>query len=72
MHFTAEKLHKTIFEKVKNSSRITIVNRHVKDPEQIDSDFVMVCTGSPSSIDSNDYATLNHIPVNSVYVVQCE
>lgn len=71
MHFTAKELHNLIYEKVKNNQRLSIVNKNIDDPEKLDSDYVLVCSGSPKDIDKNEYNILQEVPVNSVYVVQC-
>jgi hypothetical protein len=72
MHFSAEELHKGLLERIKNNSRVKIMNKNIEDPEKVDSDFVLVCSGSPKKLKENEYIVLKEIPVNSVYVVQCD
>lgn len=72
MHFSAKDLQDEIYNKVKDNSRLTISNQHVDNPEDLDSDFVMMCVGSPKETNKNDFVTLTNIPVNSAYVTQCE
>ena len=71
MHFNSNNLHEKIFEKVNKNQKLKIINKHVEDPEKLDSDFVMVCSGTPTKM-NDDFVVLNKIPVNSVYVTQCE
>lgn len=72
IHFEAKKLQDSIYDKVKNNSRLTIKNDHVNNPEDLDSDFVMMCVGSPKKANKDEFVVLSSIPVNSAYVTQCE
>jgi hypothetical protein len=72
MHFTANELHNLIFEKIKDNKRINIIQKNVEDPEKLDSDFVIVCSGTPEDLNNGEYIIHESIPVNSAYVVQCE
>ena len=65
-HFNAVKLQKYLLEKIRH--KIRIVEGNVI-PDQIDSDFIMDCSGTPKNFD--DFYISEHIPVNSVYVTQC-
>lgn len=71
IHFNAKELHEKIFEKIKDNPRITIQNFHVDNPEELNSDYVIVCTGHPKQIDNEDFIKIKGIPVTSVYVTQC-
>lgn len=72
LHFNAVELQDYIFEKVRSNSRIKIIEDHVVDYENLDSDFVLVCTGSPSADQLNtDFNVHKNIPVNSCVVFQC-
>jgi hypothetical protein len=71
IHFEAHKLQESIYNKVKNHSRLTIKTGYVDNPEELDSDFVMMCVGSPHDTNKHDFQILKNIPVNSVYVTQC-
>lgn len=70
IHFNAKELHEKIFEKINGHPRVNIKNEHVKDPESLDSDYVIVCTGNPKKI-TDEFVKIKDIPVNSVYVTQC-
>lgn len=72
MHFEAKDLQDAIYNKVKNNSKLTIVNKFVDNPENLDSDFVMMCVGSPNEITKENFITLTNIPVNAAYVTQCK
>jgi len=72
MHFTAKELQDFIFNKVKNNSRLNITKGHVDNPETLDSDFVMMCVGSPKETNKKDFEILKNIPVNAAYVTQCD
>jgi len=71
MHFTAKELQDSIFNKVKNNSRLVIKKGHVENPETLDSDFVLMCVGSPKETNKQEFEILKNIPVNSAYVTQC-
>jgi hypothetical protein len=67
-HFNALGLQKYILDRLSSEPRIKIVEKNVT-ADQVDSDFVMDCSGRPS--DYTEYNLLDSIPVNSVYVNQC-
>ena len=68
LHFNAVNLQNYIFEKLKNHPRITLLEKSVR-PDEVDSDYVMMCTGTPTEF--TDYDTIKHIPINACYVSQC-
>ena len=49
--------------------RVTIKNIHVNNHGELDTDFVIDCSGRPS--DLSGYNVRNEIPVNAVSVTQC-
>ena len=70
MHFNAVEFQRFMFEKFRYNKRITINESNVSNYDTLDSDFVMVCAGSPVNINEN-YNIRNSIPVNSCLVFQC-
>lgn len=72
MHFAAKDLQDSIYDKVKNNPRLTIINKYVDNPENLDSDFVMMCVGLPKETNKNEFEILTNIPVNAAYVTQCK
>ena len=65
MHFSASDFQNFILEKVKAETDITVKEQKV-NIEDIDSDFIMSCTGTP---DINDeFLVAKYIPVNSCIV----
>jgi hypothetical protein len=66
VHFNAVALQNYIFEKVKD--KVTVKEHNIKATD-IDADFVMDCSGKPSSYEEFDIPS--YIPVNSVHVTQC-
>jgi NAD-dependent SIR2 family protein deacetylase len=64
MHFTAKDLHNIIYEKVKKNKRLTIVHKNIDNPEKLDSDYVLVCSGSPKEIHNNEYSILEELVVS--------
>jgi tryptophan halogenase len=68
-HFNATKLQEYIFDYVKNNTRVNIKNLNVSSHDQIDSDFILDCSGKPSNYD--DFQISQYIPVNAAYVTQC-
>lgn len=65
-HFNAVKLQDYIFSKLKD--KVKIVEHNITS-DQIDADFVMDCSGKPSSLEAFDIP--KYIPVNAVHVTQC-
>jgi hypothetical protein len=72
IHFTAKELQDSIYNKVKNNPRLTIKSGHVDNPEELDSNYVMMCVGSPKETNKDEFEILKNIPVNSAYVTQCD
>ena len=70
IHFNAVEFQKYIFDKVKDDKRITLVEENVTDYENIDADYVMVCTGSPKGM-TEKFNIRDKIPVNTATVFQC-
>lgn len=65
-HFNAAALQEYIINKLKD--RIKIYDKNVS-PDDIDSDYVMDCSGTPKNLD--EFIIPEFITVNSVYVTQC-
>jgi tryptophan halogenase len=65
-HFNAVKLQEYIISKIRIDPRVKIIEENAVD---VDADFVMDCSGKPSSYENfnNDVS----IPVNAVHVTQC-
>jgi tryptophan halogenase len=70
LHFNAVQLQDYIFEKIKNDPRINLIESNIPTPDSVDSDYVMMCTGSPKDL-TEDYTVHDHIPVNAAIVFQC-
>jgi len=68
-HFSAAKLQTYIKDYVKNNKRINQVESHVKNPSDLDADYVLNCSGA--NVDNNFFVTDTAIPVNAVLVKQC-
>lgn len=68
-HFNAVKLQNYIRERVSSNPRVRHVDGHLSTYDQIDSNYIMDCSGKPSNYD--DFEMSDFIPVNSVYVTQC-
>lgn len=71
MHFNAVALQDYIFNKVSKNRRIRIVESNETNYAEMDSDFVMVCTGTPKVINEEIFKIHKNIPVNSCVVMQC-
>ena len=69
MHMCATDLQKKIFEQLAGNKRLTIRDEYVSDPHDVDSDGVLVCSGSPENM--KDFDTLESVAVNACYVTQC-
>lgn len=71
IHFNAVQFQEYIFNKLSHNRRIEFIEDNVTNYEELDSDYVMVCTGSPRMIGESEYQNREHIPVNSCVVFQC-
>jgi len=70
IHFSAVYFQDYVFNKLSKNRRIKTIETNVEKYDAIDSDFIMVCTGTPKTFDNNFYIHKN-IPVNSAIVFQC-
>jgi hypothetical protein len=68
-HFNAVLLQDYIIEQLKNSGRVNLRNFHVDDINNLDSDYIVDCSGKPK--DYTGYDIRDEIPVNAVSVTQC-
>lgn len=68
-HFNATKLQEFVLQWAKNYSRVRIIDENISNLENLDSDYVMNCSGKPTNYD--DYNISEYIPVNAVHVTQC-
>lgn len=68
IHFNAITLQNYILNYFKDNPRIKLIEEN-KTHDDIDSDFIMDCSGKPNSYE--DFYELNSIPVNAVHVTQC-
>ena len=70
IHLSALDFQNEVYTTLKNHPRVNVIETHVIDPSNLDSDFVMMCTGGQENIDDN-FISRKNIPVNSAYVTQC-
>ena len=68
-HFNAVMLQDFIIEKLKSNKRINFKFEHVSNHNDLDSDFILDCSGRPT--DYSDFILRDQIPVNAVSVKQC-
>lgn len=71
IHFNAVIFQNYIFDKISKNRRVKIIESNEENYEQLDSDYVMVCTGTPKTFDEEKFRIHNNIPVNSCLVMQC-
>lgn len=69
IHFNAVEFQKWMFERFSANRRITTIERTVDYSGDIDSDYVMYCTGSPKL--GTEHEIITSIPVNACVVNQC-
>lgn len=69
IHFNATKFQEKAFNQLKTSNRVNLIECNIKDYENLDSDYVLVCAGSPKN--TKEFITHDEIPVNSAYITQC-
>ena len=70
LHFNAVQFQDYIFNIYSKNSRVRCIESNAVDYENLDSDYVMVCTGAPRDL-TDDYDIRKHIPVNAAIVRQC-
>ena len=70
-HFNAVKLQEWIINYAGSQSRVKIINNNIKAYNDIDSDFVLDCSGRPSENELQHFHLPQTIPVNAVHVTQC-
>lgn len=68
-HFNAVMLQDYIIERLKDNKRVNMVYKHVNNHNELDTDFVLDCSGKPT--DFTEYDMRTEIPVNAVSVKQC-
>jgi tryptophan halogenase len=68
-HFTATKLQEWVINYATSIKKINIVHKNITDYADLDSSYVMDCSGKPKNFDSFNLS--EYIPVNAVHVVQC-
>ena len=67
LHFNANIFQETI--KTQLSQEIPIIEKHINNPTEIDSDYIIDCSGTPKNF--NEYYQSPYIPVNNAYITQC-
>ena len=70
IHMDAGALQDYIIQKISSNPRMNIIEGYVNDPESLDSDYVMMATGTPKTFGDN-FIMADSIPVNAAYVTQC-
>lgn len=68
IHIDCLKFQDYILGYVKNNPRVKVIPEN-KENENIDSDFILDCSGRPK--DYTNFHMSEYIPVNSTYVIQC-
>lgn len=69
VHFSGVTFQDVAFNRLVMSDRVTVHERNVT-ADDIDNDYVLVCTGSPREI-TNEFVDANGICVNAALVSQC-
>jgi hypothetical protein len=70
MHFSAVEFQHYMFDILTKDRRVRTLETHYENYNDIDSDFIMVCTGSPQQL-TDDFFIREVIPVNTATVFQC-
>ena len=70
LHFSGVTFQDVMFERLKQNPRVNLFEQNI-EPEQIDSDYVICCTGTPKELDDR-FTISDCIPVNACLVSQCE
>lgn len=67
LHFNAVKLQDYTFNYLK--TQIPIIPQNITNPSEIDADYIIDCSGKPSTYE--DFYEAEYIPLNACHVVQC-
>lgn len=70
IHFSGVTFQDHVFAKLASNKRVSTFEGNCT-PEEIDSDYVIVCSGTPKDIDDK-FIVSESIPVNACLVSQCE
>tara|TARA_R100000951_G_scaffold24316_1_gene20523 strand:- start:5537 stop:6781 length:1245 start_codon:yes stop_codon:yes gene_type:complete len=70
LHFNAKKLQSYVFERFQRNSFLEFKDGSV-NPDDIDADYIIDCSGKPKTIDEEEYHIPEFISVNAVHVTQC-
>jgi len=70
IHFNALEFQKYIFDGLVDNPKLNVIEDNIMNYSDLDSDYVMVCSGSPKNI-TNEFVNHTNIPVNSAIVFQC-
>lgn len=70
IHMDAGELQKWIFKNFGN--KVNLIDTHVDSADDVDADYVMMATGTPKNLDSDEFHKTQYIPVNAAYVTQCQ
>ena len=71
MHMNAVELQRIMFEKLSKHPRVSTSEQNVSRLDTFDTDFIMVCNGTPS-FHNDTYDIRAYIPVHACLVSQCE
>jgi hypothetical protein len=69
MHFNAVQFQEKAFKRISNEPRVTTIEGQYTSGDELDADFILVCTGSSRA--EGDFLEHPEIPVNAAYVTQC-
>lgn len=69
IHMNAVKLQEYIYEKRKGE--VNFIDKNIDDYNDIDSDYVIDCSGTPKDLSGDEYFAGEYIPVNTALVKQC-
>jgi Tryptophan halogenase len=70
-HFNAVRLQDWVINRVDQEPRVKKINSRVNSYTDIDSDYIMDCSGRPSESELNQFHLATDMAVNSVHVTQC-
>lgn len=67
IHFNANLFQEAIKKQL--SKEIPVIEQHITNLSEIDSDYIINCAGTPKTYD--EYYQSSFIPVNNAYITQC-
>jgi hypothetical protein len=71
LHLDSSKFQEKVLEQAKETPNITVIDKKIEDPEDIDATHVIWCGGTPKEFPEEEFTTIDSIALNATYITQC-